>query len=1199
MNTISSSLAAGSPLADTSWISTTSLSTLQPSPKVYVSTQFQFQSTRFSINSFIDCGAEGNFIDSSIVKRFSIPLVHLATPIPLKLADGSSPSAGPAIYKTIPLLMTIDCHQEYISFIVTTSPHQVILGISWLSEHDPNIIWSQRTVQFHSTFCKSNCFSSSPDPKLHLNQPEQTLSISMMSFDSFIEQDTSDLSDYGVFFINQQLNLCSLSSVHKDIYPYVETLPTVPSVSPQAQQIFDTFPDVFSKSNADTLPHHRPFDCSIPLQPDAEIPHGRVYNLTVQETQAMEEYIKENLSKGFIRPSSSPAGAPCFFTKKKDGSLRLCVDYRGLNKVTVKDRYPLPLISDLIRSLSQAKIFSALDLRGAYNLVRIKEGDEWKTAFRNKFGHFEYLVMPFGLANAPSIFQRMMNTIFQDVLDKFVVIYLDDILIFSNNQEEHAKHVKFVLDRLRSSRLFCKKEKCQLFVTEIAYLGYVITENGVKMDPTKLTAIANWPTPNSAHDIQIFMGFANFYRRFIRNFAAISQPLTALLKKTSSFVWNSRAQGAFDSLKYQFTNPPLLIHPNPTKPFFVETDASDHAIGAVLSQLDAHQIMHPVAYFSRQMIPAERNYEIYDKELLSIIGALKEWRHYLLEAVHQVTIFTDHKNLEYFMANQQLSRRQARWSLFLSEFDLKIHHQAGSLNTKADALSRRPDYVQQNSNSEPSNFQRLFKAASIASLNANSEPSDFLQEVREHTATDHWSSRNKALFTECDGLLYKDNLLYLPSNETRLHVLKKLHDHPTSGHFGISRTIDLVSRNYWFPKIKQFITDYVKSCSCVTTKSVRHKPYGLLRPLQVADRPWSHITTDFIVELPRSKGFNAISVWVCRLTKMAHFVPCNTNVTADGLAKIFRDNILKLHGIPVSIVSDRGPQFISKFWKAFCKSLSISVDLSTAYRPCTDGQSEIVNQILEQYLRNYINYHQDDWCDLLPLAELAVNNAINASTKTSPFFANFGFHPKTNDLPTPAQDSLPFDNLKIIDNLDTLKKHLKEAQERYKKFADTNRLDFQLSPGDLVFLSSKNIKTNRPSQKLDHKRLGPYKVIEQIGKSSYRLDLPRTMNIHNVFHISLLEPHHSSQIPGRTPAPPTAIIVDGQLEYEVEAILNSRIYRRQGQYLIKWKGYKITEATWEHHKEVDHLDELIHKFHSENQEKPGPWATIRRSELAS
>ena len=350
------------------------------------------------------------------------------------------------------------------------------------------------------------------------------------------------------------------------------------------------------------------------------------------------------------------------------------MDYRGLNRITIKNRNPIPLISDMLRTLAKGKIFTTLDLNGAYNLLRMKAGDEFKTAFLTKYGLYEFLVMPFGLANAPAQFQSMMNELFKDHIGTTVLVYLDDIVIYSDNVDDHWKHVRDVLQILRENKLYCKRSKCHFNQTSLSYLGYIMSSSGVSMDPRKTKAIAEWPTPKSVHDIQVFLGFCNFYRRFIRNYSVLTQPLTQLLKKDVTFSWSDTLSNALNSIKSAFQSPEMLLHPDETKPFVVETDASDYGVGGILSQYDENNEMHPVAFYSRSLNPAERNYEIYDKELLAIFACFKEWRHFLQGGMHQVTVLTDHKNLQYFMTTKQLTRRQARWSLFFSEFDFVLTH---------------------------------------------------------------------------------------------------------------------------------------------------------------------------------------------------------------------------------------------------------------------------------------------------------------------------------------------------------------------------------------------------------------------------------------------------------------------------------------------------------------------------------------------
>ncbi len=365
---------------------------------------------------------------------------------------------------------------------------------------------------------------------------------------------------------------------------------------------------VFSKSRATSLPPHRPYDCAIDLLPGTSPPKGRLYSLSGPEREAMDRYIRESLQTGLIRHSSSPAGAGFFFVQKKDGSLRPCIDYRGLNDITIKNRYPLPLMSSAFELLQGAQVFTKLDLRNAYHLVRIREGDEWKTAFNTPSGHYEYLVLPFGLSNAPAVFQDLVNSVLGDMINQFVFVYLDDILIFSPSLQVHTQHVRRVLQRLLENKLFVKAEKCEFHAESVTFLGHIISTRGIKPDSAKIEAVAMWPVPDSRKALQRFLGFANFYRRYIRNFGQIAAPLTALTSTKVIFRWNPDAQVAFDALKSRFVSAPVLLVPDPESQFIVKVDASDVGFGAVLSQRSlCDGKVHPCAFFSRRLSPAERN----------------------------------------------------------------------------------------------------------------------------------------------------------------------------------------------------------------------------------------------------------------------------------------------------------------------------------------------------------------------------------------------------------------------------------------------------------------------------------------------------------------------------------------------------------------------------------------------------------------
>ncbi|QRW22883.1 Retrotransposable element Tf2 protein [Rhizoctonia solani] len=456
---------------------------------------------------------------------------------------------------------------------------------------------------------------------------------------------------------------------------------------------YHEFAKVFGKEEFKVLPPHREYDISIDLVLDAKLSPGPIYGMTDAESKALKQHIDEELATGKIHPSTSSAGAPVMFVKKADGSLQLVVDYRKLNDATRKNVYPLPRQDDLMAKLRHAKIFTKLDLQWGYNNVRVKDGNEWKTAFRTKYGLFEYLVMPFGLTNAPAAFQHFMNNLFRDLIDVTVVIYLDDILIFSEDPKDHPAHVREVLSWLMKNQLFCKLSKCHFHVTTVDYLGIVITPTGFSMDQKKIEAVMSWPQPKTVKQVQAFLGFVNYLRQFIPNFSSVACPLHNLTKKETPWSWGDLEEAAFQELKLLVTQSPVLIHSNPDLPYYLETDVSGVAMGAILSQQGEDNRLHPMAYMSKSFSGAKANYNTHDKELLAIIKALEEWRIFLESTDKPIQVFTDHQNLEYWMQAQTFNCRHACWRIFLSDFNFEIHYHPGKQSGKPDALSRRSNYI--------------------------------------------------------------------------------------------------------------------------------------------------------------------------------------------------------------------------------------------------------------------------------------------------------------------------------------------------------------------------------------------------------------------------------------------------------------------------------------------------------------------------
>ncbi|KAF8751565.1 hypothetical protein RHS01_08145 [Rhizoctonia solani] len=885
---------------------------------------------------------------------------------------------------------------------------------------------------------------------------------------------------------------------------------------------YHEFARVFGEEEFKVLPPHREYNISIDLIPDAKLSPGPIYGMTDAESKALKQHINKELATGKIRPSTSSAGAPVMFVKKANGSLCLVVDYRKLNNVTHKNVYPLPRQDDLMAKLRHAKMFTKLDLQWGYNNVRIKEGDEWKTAFRTKYG---------------------------DLIDVTVVIYLDDILIFSEKPEDHPTHVREVLSRLMKNQLFCKLSKCHFHVTTVDYLGIVISPTGFSMDQKKIKAVTTWPTPKTVKQVQAFLGFVNYLRRFIPNFSLIACPLHNLTKKESLWSWGVTEEAAFQELKALVTKSPVLIHSNPKLPYYLETDASGVAMGAILSQQGEDNRLHPVAYMSKSFSGAKANYDTHNKELLAIIKALEEWRIFLEATDRPIQVFTDHRNLEYWMQARTFNRRHARWRIFLSNFNFEIHYCPGKQSGKPDALSRRSDYV----DTPPEPEVMLPLETQGRSITGTHHP--ILTEDADNAPPSIWKAYRDYNWEE--DLLWYQGKLVVPDSETlKEQLLKEFHNSPLAGHPGQQRTLELLSCNYWWPGMKSSSKEWVECCPTCQANRQAHAPVIALKPLEVPPYPFHTISYDFIMGFPKSNGHNAILVVIDSFSKFGHFIPTTKKVTSKGLADLFISHVWKLHGLPVKTISDRGTTFTGKFLRALYQRLGVKPAFSSAYHPELDGQTERVNQFIEFYLRSYVAANHLDWATWLPLAEYAYNNAKHSATGKTPFELVYGRNPIMNPSNVPA--NVP--EADLVAN--TLAQEWKEADSALRmmkeRMTKTKGMIPEYSIGKKVWLDGKNIELRTNSNKLDPKRLGPFKVTEKISSHAYCLELPETLKIHNVFYVGLLSKAHES--PSQPfPSRPPPETIEGEEEYKVEQIIDSK--RQQGKWFYLINGRVTGQRT--------------------------------------
>ena len=800
----------------------------------------------------------------------------------------------------------------------------------------------------------------------------------------------------------------------------------------------------------------------------------------------------------------------------------MCVDYRRTNELTKKDKYPLPLLNDMKRRLGKAQIFTKLDLRDAFNLIRIKQGDEWKTAFRTKHGTYEYLVMPFGLTNAPATMQRVVNKTLQDCLDRFALVYMDDILVYSNNEGEHVRHVQEVLRRLEKAKLRVKKEKSEFHVKKVEFLGYNLEPGKVSMVREKVDKVDSWPEPKDAKDVQKFLGFAGFYQAMVPNFANLVAPLTDLLKKDVPFVWSTPQKKSFHSIKSVFASAGSLGIHDPGQALHIETDASDRAIGVT-----AFQGEKPIDYYSRKLTAAEANYTTSDKEMLAIVVALEHWRHYTQGAQHQTQVYTDHRALLPFLSNKELSPRQARWYEKLLDYDFAINHIKGTENERADALSRRADYKAQ------PKVRRPF-------LTANEKGKFEMAEVTEQ-------------------------------NE---NVIKQNHDGPMCGHPGIGKTLKRVQKIKKWKGMKKDIEEYIKNCEvCAQTKRSRQPKEGLSEPLKAPEKPFQRMAIDFITGIPESsdpvtgQSYDMIATIVCTLTKYARFVPCRTTMTAEELAYLLMREVFAHHGIPECIISDRDKLFISKFNTGLRKALGMEEGMSTTFHPQTDGQTERMNQTLEVYLRCYTSDQKSQWVGYLPTAMMAINSAYNNDLGQTPQEALYGLGMRLPQPQAQANNAANTFAEKMHENWTKIGDRIDKARQKVKQRLDAKKKPVTVKPGDKAYLDTKNLTND----KLDRPFIGPFEV-KSVRNTTVELALPET-KIFPKFHASLVK-----KAPQGVPLCTSWAFSTGE-EYEVERIIDERRQSNgQTEFLVKWKNYDVSDSTWEPRGNLDNARTALREF---------------------
>ena len=917
------------------------------------------------------------------------------------------------------------------------------------------------------------------------------------------------------------------------------------------------------------MPPTRSVDHQIPLKPDMPPPFRGIFRLSQLELRELKRQLDQLLKDGKISPSTSPYGAPVLFVKKKDGKLRMCIDYRALNSQTIQNRYPLPRIDELFDRLHGAKVFSKLDLTSGYYQIAIDPKDRHKTAFRTRYGHYKFNVMPFGLTNAPATFQTLMNDIFRDLLDVCVIVYLDDILVYSKNKEDHEQHLRQVLQRLKDNQLYAKLTKCSFFASSIEYLGHIADGEGLRPNPRLVQALMDFPCPKTLKELQSFLGLANYYRKFISNFSQIALPLTDATRNSTQsnlrpIEWTKSMQAAFDELKKALTSAPCLALPDPDGEFEVTTDASEDAkaVGAVLMQNG-----HPVAYESKKLNPHQLNYSVHDKEMCAIMHALERWRPFLLG--RHFKVYTDHRSLVHFKTQSNLNQRQLRWQEKAADYDMEILYKPGKENVVADALSRiRINLLC------PLPTRSL--QAQVIKGYKNSPLGKLIKEVeKREEPTNRYTVENGLLYYRTDE--FGSWRLCLPDIPYRKTVIHDNHDLAIAGHPGYIKTYSKIARTYYWPNMSRDIRKHVQECDgCQRTKPSNHPPAGQLHPLPIPGRPWESIGMDYLGPVPKSaSGKDMILITIDRLTKMARFIPTHSSVTSKETADLFLREVFRHHGLPSNIVSDRDPRFTAKFWEALQKALGVELLMSTAEHPQTDGQAEAAVKVIQKLLRPFV-FQGQDWEELLPSLEFAYNDTTQSSTGQTPFYLNYGHHPTGATRHEPVDNPHAEDKVQYLLRLqEAARDAINDAQQVQRRNADKRRIAAALiKEGDWVLLRRKESEKRKFAPLAD----GPFQVTK-VGTNTVTLQFPSNSRAHPTVNISRVQLYFGPR-PKLATAPPDD---DAGHEYEVDRVMGYRKRDGKEYYYIHWKGYPAEDDTWEPKENLS--EATLRAWERQNQER--------------
>ena len=1070
----------------------------------------------FEFEGLVDNGANVNAISEEtylVVKSRFPAAIHqeerLRKPIKVVLAHGAKGECETIGQAVFDITIGKFAHQ-FRATIIRGLGRDIFVGLPWMAKYKPLMNWEEYSLSWK---LKCRAFKVVAKSKPTPTQLADLANTELSSMHIGVEQYLRLLNDQET----EAAGIIYLSELQSDeTVPNVDTAtdsdddsdedksavdidvaPVKSLLDPEQQQSMDDLitsysMDVFTPLSE--MPPERPgMDHEIPTG-DASPVAKKAYRMSPLELRTLKEQLDELLRLGYIKPSTSPWSSPVLFVKKKDGTMRLCVDYRALNALTIKNKYPLPLMVEFFDRFKNSRYYTKIDLQSGYHQLRIIANDIPKTAFGTRYGHFEYLVMPFGLTNAPASFQAFMNSIFEPYLDDFVVVYLDDVLVYSDTFEEHLVHVMKVFDTLRRNKLHVKRSKCEFGVSSTTFVGRVIAHDGIRVDPAKMAAIAAWPEPTTVQQLRSFLGIVNFCRPHLQGHAMNAGPLFDLLKEDGTGsksktrplrTWGPTEQAAFDSVKAALMTPPPLVTGDPDKPYYMDTDASNEGTGATLYQYDDDGNRVIIAFESRRLKPAEKNYTVHEKELLAIIHACRAWRSYILGSIITV-VFTDHASLRFLMTQPNMSARMTRWVEFLAPYNLDIKYKPGSVNIVADALSRI----------DLNEIQ-----TTIRHLDLWDWPLLVPGYVKDGSFPEHTDTDTKKLVRKqaSNFVDYDDKLQYLVDGSPvpfvsyveRADRLAELH--ADLGHLGEHGTYALAKSRMWWPTLLDDIKTIVRECQpCQLVKS-GSRTVAPLHPLAPA-QPFERWGIDFIGRLPKTKKENR---WIITAIDYATSWPVAKalpEATAEAVAIFLYEDVFLQFGCPSEIVSDRGANFMSDVLQRYLSKLNVKHKATSAYHPRSNGKCERLNGILGSMLNKYTGTHKHSWDKYLHQALFACRVRISHKNQVSPFKLVYGVEPRVpQDSVRPFlfdfqdQKDVEEHRKKTFREIDELRaQHLAAQQKAVENMTaahedNHNVEDHKFKVDDYVLVK------NFGRMKLEPRWYGPLQVIRSTPLSTYQL----------------------------------------------------------------------------------------------------------------